>query len=293
MRRTALLLAAALLALPHAGAPAPAPPARRVVSLAPSLTETLFALGAGDALVGVTSFCDYPEAAKAKPKVGGMEDGGVDLERVLSLKPDLVVSIGEGQTRTVDALRRLGLRVEVVPSQTVEDVFSSLRRLGTLVGRDAAAQRLGGDLERRMAAVKNALAAAPGLRRPRVFYEVWDRPLMTATRNTLIGQLIELAGGVNVFGELSGRYIEVSSEALLERNPEVILAPDHHAKRVSLQNLAERPDLAGVEAVKRGRIVILEGDLVSRPGPRIADVLELLARSLHPELFPGRPGDRR
>jgi iron complex transport system substrate-binding protein len=245
----------------------------------------VYALGAGQTLVGVTTVCNYPEAAQKLPEVGGMEDGGVDLEKVLSLKPDLVVAIGLYQGATVEALRRLGLRVEVVPSQTVEDVFAAADRLGTLLGRQAEAKRLTTDIGRRIERVRKATSALPKERRPRVFYQVWDQPLMTATRDTLIGRLIELGGGVNVFGDLSGRYVQVSPEAVLKRDPQVILAPTTHSSRVDPKNLAKRPGLAGVTAVRTGRVHVLDGDLVSRAGPRVAEALELVARAVHPELF--------
>ena len=246
----------------------------------------VFALGAGNALVGDTTYCDFPEAARRRPKVGAMEDGSIDLERVLALKPDLVVAIGEGQQTSVDSLRRLGLRVEVVPSQTYDDVFDAITRMGRLLGREAEAKRLMAELERRIERIRRAVAPLPSERRPRVFYQVWDRPLMTATRNTLIGRLIELAGGVNIFADLSGRFVQVSPEAVLERNPQAIVAPDHHAARVDLRRLTQLPGFSHLEAVQRGHILILDGNLVSRAGPRIADALELLAHALHPDLFP-------
>lgn len=274
-----------LVILLFAAHSAAAAPPKRVVSLAPSLTEMVYALGAGPTLVGVTTVCNYPEAARKVPRIGGMEDGGVDLEKVLSLKPDLVVAIGLYQSSTVEALRRLGLRVEVVPSQTVEDVFVAVTRLGVLLGREAEAKRLNADMRQRIDRVRKATAALPKERRPRVFYQVWDKPLMTATRDTLIGRLIELGGGVNVFGDLSGRYVQVSPEAVLERDPQVILAPTTHASRVDAKVLAKTPGLAGVTAVRTGRVHVLDGDLVSRTGPRIAEALELVARALHPELF--------
>ena len=263
-------------------------PPRRVVSLAPSLTELVFALGAGASLVGVTTYCDYPAAARRLPRVGGIEDGSIGLERVVRLRPDLVVAIGEGQADTVEALRRLGLRVEVVECQSIEDVFDSTARMGALLGRQPMAGRLAADLERRMARVGSLIRTVPAARRPRVFYELWDRPLMTATDKTMIGRLIGLAGGINIFGDLAGRYPQVSPEAVLKRDPQLILAPDHHASSVDGRDLAARLGLPDAGAAPRERVLILDGDLVSRAGPRIADALELLARLLHPELFPSR-----
>jgi iron complex transport system substrate-binding protein len=112
--------------------------------------------------------------------------------------------------------------------------------------------------------------------------------MMTASRETLIGRLIEMAGGVNIFADVSSRYPQVSPEAVVARNPDLIVAPNHHASTVDARALARQPGLAGLPAVRRGRVLVLDGDLVSRPGPRIADALELLARTLHPDLFPGR-----
>lgn len=258
----------------------------RVVSLAPSLTELVFALGAGHSLVGVTSVCDYPDAALAIPRVGGMVDGEIDLERILALRPDLVLAIGEGQASTAESLQRLGLRVEVVPSQTLDDVFRAAERIGALLGENAAATRFNAALRRRVDHVRELVGPLPASRRPRVFYEVWDLPLMTATRNTLIGQLIELAGGINVFGDLGGRYVQISPEAVLKNDPQVILAPQFHGQRVEVSALMRRPGLAGVEAVRNGRVVVLDGDVISRVGPRVAQALELVAHALHPELFP-------
>jgi iron complex transport system substrate-binding protein len=282
----AVSLACCLAAIDAAAAaPAPGYP-HRVVSLAPSLTEFIFALGAGDALVGVTQYCDYPAAATALPKIGGVEDGSINLEHVVSLRPQLVVAIGDGQERAVDALRRLGLRVEVVPSQTLSDVFDAALRLGGLLGRQDAARQLVTGLDRRFARLRKAVGALPANRRPRVFFELWDRPLMTATHHTLVGSLIELAGGVNIFGELPGRYPQVSLEAVLMRNPEVLAAPDHHVAAVDPNELLTRLELHGPAPKGVKRVLVLNGDLFSRAGPRIADALEQLAQLLHPELFP-------
>jgi iron complex transport system substrate-binding protein len=271
-----------VLFFPH---PAQAAPPRRVISLAPSLTEMAFALGAGNQLVGVTSYCNYPPAADKLPEVGALADGSFDFERIVSFKPDLVLALDEGQTQTIATLRRLGLRVEVIPAQTVDDIFTGLTRLGRLLGRETAAKRLHADLKRRIDRIRKATAAIPKERRPRVFFEVWDEPLMAGTRRSLAGQLIELAGGVNIFGDLPGRYVQVSPEAVLERNPQVLVAPDTHTTTVDRRSLINRPGLSGIDAARNGRILILDGDLISRAGPRIAEALEMLVEAIHPGLL--------
>ncbi len=284
--RALLLLAIALFVCGQADAAAVP---RRVVSLAPSLTEEVFALGAGDRLVGVTTYCNYPPAAQRVAKVGGGVDGTLDLERVMALKPDIVLAIGDGQQRSLDTFRHLGLRVEIVHSETFDDVFTSLARLGSLLAREEAAKKLSADLSRRVERVRRAVATLPPKARPRVFYEVWDRPLMTASRDTLIGRLIEMAGGVNVFADVTSHYPQVSPEAVVERRPELIVAPDHHASVVDARTLARQPGLASLPAIRNGRILVLDGNLISRPGPRVADALELLAHAFHPDLIPA-PG---
>jgi iron complex transport system substrate-binding protein len=265
--------------------PAQAAVPKRIVSLAPSLTETLFAVGAGGQVVAVTEYCNFPPAVSRVPRIGGLQDGSVDLERIVALRPDLVVTLAVGQGGTVAALRRLGVRVEVVPAETVDDALRAIRRLGALTGHRAEAARLEADLARRIRAVREKVAAVPPERRPRVFFQLWDEPLMTATGDTLAGQLVEMAGGVNVFADLAGRYPQVSPEAVLARDPQVILAPAHHAGAVNPDRLARRPGWDRIDAVRHGRVFVLDGDLVSRPGPRMAEALERVARSLHPERF--------
>jgi len=281
-----LLALPGLPALAGASRAAAAPPPRRVVSLAPSLTEIVFALGAGDRLVGVTQSCDYPAAARGLPRIGGMTDGTIDLERLLARQPDVVLAIGEDQATTVANLRRLGARVEVIESQTVADVFGAVSRVGEILGLREPAGRLRRELEQRVDRVRTAVAGLPAGKRPRVFFEIWDHPLMTASRATLAGQLIELAGGINLFADLSGRYVEVSPETVLQRNPQVILSPDHHGRALSVDNLRRQPGFAQVDAVRHGRVHTFAGDLVSRPGPRIALALELVGHALHPDLVP-------
>ena len=281
---TGAILAAWLSGLSGAAAAATARPAR-IVSLAPSLTEILFAVGAGDAVVGVTRYCDHPQAATTRAQVGGIEDGSIDLERVLALSPNLVLAIGDGQRSTVEALRRFGVRVEVLPGRRLVQVLGTIDRVGELAGRKAAARRLHADLHRRVERVRRAVGGVRAGRRPRVFYQLWDDPLMTGTRRTLIGELIELAGGVNLFADLPGAYPLVSLESVLERDPEVIVAPDHHAAPVSRETVLRRPGLAATSAVRTGRVLMVAGDTISRPGPRIVDALELLAQACHPELM--------
>lgn len=266
----------------------------RIVSLAPSLTETLFAVGAGRRVVAVTDLCDFPPAARGLPKVGGLTSANLHLESVVAARPHLVLSVGLNQEEAVEALRRLGLRVEVVPTDGggLADVVAAVRRVGELTGRAAAGQRLAGELERRLAAVDRALADVPRAARPRVYYEVWDRPLMTAGPHSFLGEIVERAGGANVFGDVRGRWVQVSPEAVLARDPEVILTAARHGGPAGVDDFAARPGWAGITAVADGRVHLLDGNLVSRPGPRVVEALERVAALLHPGRFaPAAPAE--
>lgn len=267
-------------------------PPRRLVSLAPSITEILFAIGAGSDVVGNTTYCNFPEEAQELAKVGGTTAQTIQIERIVALRPDMIFSSGEGQESVVRALKRLGVRVHVVRTKTVDEVLEGILELGGMTGRSEAAERVVGEMRRRMERIREALADLPKESRPRVFYQVWDQPLMTAGNSTFIGQLIELAGGTHLFVDLPQAYPQISPEAVLQRNPEVILAPDHHGSQVLPSSIASRPGWAEIAAVRTGRIYLLPGDLVSRPGPRLVVALEVLAQLLHPDRFPpaSRPG---
>jgi iron complex transport system substrate-binding protein len=140
----------------------------------------------------------------------------------------------------------------------------------------------------RVERVRRAVTGVPAAERPRVFYQVWDRPLMTAGPESFVGELIETAGGRNVFADVGSLYPRVSPEAVIRRDPDVILAPDHHGEPVSAEMLAARPGWEAIRAVRRRRVHTIDGDLVSRPGPRLVQGLEIIARLLHPErLAPG------
>lgn len=258
------------------------------MSLAPSLTEILFALDAGDRLVGATTYCDHPPPARQVPRVGGVTSDTLQIERIVAARPDLVVSIGLDQEEAVATLRRLGLRVEVLPPSSVEDLFTTVGRLGGLTGREAAAEELAGELRHRIDRVRGAVARVPPEERPRVFYQVWDDPLMTAGEGTWLSELIELAGGRNVFADVDALYPQVSPEAVVARDPQVVLAPDTHGEPVGAEELARRPGWSSVSAVQTGRVYAVDGDLVARPGPRIVEALEIFAARLHPDLFPDR-----
>ncbi len=250
---------------------------QRVISLAPNVTEILFALGLESRVVGVTSYCDFPEAAKAKEKVGDTLQP--NLEKIISLKPDLVVvstsSQLENLTRRLD---QLAIPVYVTNSRTVREVAASIRSLGEITGTLERARRIAVEMESRINAV---VRRVNGLPRPRVLYVLQTGPLITAGRNTFINDLINIAGGKSISGDETAEYPQFSRETVVARAPDIIVAPSiHGAELVKESDL--RRDFATTPAIRSNRIVWVTPDLVDRPGPRIVDGLEQLAKGLHP-----------
>jgi iron complex transport system substrate-binding protein len=253
---------------------------QRIISLAPSLTEILFAIGLGDRVIGVTSYCDYPETAKTKEKVG--DTLNPNLERIIALKPDLVVITTSSQLENLTRrLDQLSIPVYVSNPRTVREIVASIRSLGEATGADAQATVLADEMERRIALVEKRVQALPALR---VLYVLQTGPLITAGRKTFINDLINLAGGKSISGEESADYPQFSREAVIARAPEVLIAPASHGEALVKEEDLKR-DFAMTPAIKTNHIVWVNPDWVDRPGPRIVDGLEQLAQGLHRKVY--------
>ncbi len=252
----------------------------RIVSLAPSHTETLFALGLDDEVVGVTEYCNYPPEALEKPKIGGFSK--IDLEKVVGLNPDLILATSIHSELVVPALVERGLKVIVVNPEDIDAVLTRISLVGQVTGRAEAARELVADLEERIAAVE---ARVKGLAiRPRVFWEL-SPDLYTVGPGSFIDDIITRAGGANVASEAQSQWPQLSLEALVLADPEIIILGDH-PYGATAGEVKSRPGWADITAVKRGRIVEVEDDdLVSQPGPRIAEALEFVVQAIHPEGF--------
>ncbi|WP_337177375.1 cobalamin-binding protein [Paludisphaera sp.] len=262
-------------------------PATRVVSLAPSNTEILFAIGAGDAVVGVTNVDDYPPEAKSRTSVGGMSAQTMSLEVLVSLKPDLVLATAGVQGPAIEPLERLGLAVVALDAERPEDVPANIRAVGRMVGAEAKAEEAASAFDARLEAVRSRVAARTGPR-PKVLYLLYDTPLMTVGPATILGRMIEAAGGDNIFADVSQNYPTPSDEEVVLRRPEVVLAtfglmnggdasPDRNRER-----LLNRPGWRSVPAIRDGRVFTLDEDLATRVGPRLVEGLEAMERALAP-----------
>ena len=246
-------------------------PAQRIVSLAPSTTELLFAAGAGAKIVGVVEYSDYPPAAASLPRVGS--SALLDLERILALKPDLIVIWGESNlTAQVAKLRALGLPVFMSEPRDFETIAATLERFGQLAGSSAAAQPAALDFRSRL---KQLTATYAGRAPVRLFYQVWKEPLMTLNDTHLVSDVIRLCGGENIFGKLPALVPRVSVEAVLKADPEVIVAGS--SGEDPRNDWRRFPTLT---AVTRGNLVTLNSDWMSRAGPRILDGAQALCKHL-------------
>ncbi len=265
-------------------------PAARIVSLSPAATEILFAIGAGDRVVGVTEYCDYPEEAMKRPKVGGFSGATVSVERIIALKADLVLVSGEMHGRLVSLLDSVGLRSFALEPRTFAEVYADILTVGSLTGCEAGAAAVVKSMRKRIEAV---MAATVGEPRPSVFWELWYDPLMSAGGPTFVTEAIAAAGGRNSFGDLSERWPLVSFEELLARDPDWILVGSGVGMGVDSSSVGHRPLWSKLRAVRQGRVANIEADLVGRGGPRLADAVEAIARALGTRPLGTRSGGAR
>lgn len=252
----------------------------RIVSFAPSNTEILFALGAGDRVVGVTDFCNYPEEANSRARLGGALNP--NLEKLTALQPDLVLCIA-GMDQFLGKLGELGIPTFVVQPTDLEDVLRSIEVIGRLVGEEGRARDLLADLRGRLERLQEELAAVPADKRVRVFYEVWHDPLMTAGPGSFIHDAITAAGGVNVAADAPKPFCEYSLESVIQKDPQAIVTT--MAESAEALRAKKRPGWEKVSAVREGRILLLDPDLITRPGPRLAEGIEQMARFFYPDLI--------
>jgi len=256
----------------------------RIVSLAPSNTEILFALGLGDRVVGVTQFCDYPQEAQAIEKVGGFMD--LNVEKIVSLAPDLVLAI-EGVPEAVAKLEEVGIAVLVLQPTDLESIYHTIELVGQGAGAEEGARELIASMRQRVEAIT---AKVEGVKeRPRVFYELDAtdpaKPY-TAGPDTWHDQFIGLAGGTNIAGEVDMQWVQFSTEEIISQDPDIIFLGDANFG-VTPEDVAQRPGWEAIKAVRSGAVYPIDDNLISRPGPRVVEGLETLARTIHPELFEG------
>lgn len=281
----------------EAGVPHRLGRATRIVSMAPSITETLYALELGDRVVGVSRFCNYPAEVNEKPRIGGYYDP--NFEAIVALKPDMVVML-QGHEQYQPAFDKLGLATVTVRHTSIEGILDSITSIGNACGATQQAKRISEDIHVRLARIERKTAGRP---RPRVLFSI-DRTLdvrgiedaYIAGHDGHIDRIIELAGGRNAFDQGAARFPQVSCEGILSMNPEVIvdLVPGLSARKLDRQTIrADWDQLPQVEAVRSGRVYVIDDDYAFVPGPRFILLVEKLARLIHPEVDWNRLGEDR
>lgn len=259
---------------------------RRVLALAPSITEMVYSLEAEDTLIGATLYSNYPPAASKLPKVGSYVQ--LDLERIVAMQPDLCLAIKDGNPRhTVDAIKEFGIPVFAIDPRNIEQIMDAFLLLGDLLGASPKAEELVADMQRRLLQVKKKVAASAS--RPRVFFQISEAPIISAGKDSYIDKLISLAGGHNLAGDLAG-YPRFSWENILTMQPEVVLissmsgTPPPEPLNAAWQQWPEIP------AVRNHQLYVVAADLFNRPTLRLFTGLEILAEILHPEVSGERGG---
>ncbi len=252
----------------------------RIVSLSPAITEILFAIGASEQVAGVTRFCDVPAAARKKPDIGGMVHKTVNIEKVLSLQPDLLLGLASSQQETLAEFQKFGIHAHPVLLMSIDDTLRVILEIGDMTGNKKQAVEVVRNIQETFARL-DAVLVKHAANAPKVFYQVWDDPLMSASEKSFLGQLLSRAGALNIFAELEAEYPLVNREQILAANPDVIMAPDHHNKPIDLQHFVANPLMRNIAAVRSKRVYVMDGTLISRPGPRIAEALGSIIKVLY------------
>lgn len=254
---------------------------KRIISLAPAYTEILFALGLGDRVVGVTNFCNKPEEAKSKEKVG--DAFNLNREKIVALKPDLVFVAGTAESAYVKEIEKLGYPVFVSSPATVDDVFSLIEKVGEITGKSKEARRLVDSMKSSLNEITTKVVPSGG-KKASVFVAI-DPDLWTVGPGSFVHDVITRAGAVNVVADAAQPYLQVSMETLLERSPDAILVA---FPKESYHLLESRTGWSSLRAVKEGKVFFIDPDLISRPGPDIVKAIEAVARALYPEAAGGK-----
>ncbi len=254
----------------------------RIVSLSPSSTEILFALGLGEKIVGVTKLCDYPLEAKEKEKIGGIVKP--DIKKILSLSPDLIlVTTNHHQRRIIPKLEEKGLKVFILAPKTLDGIFKDVILVGRITEKERKATEIVSQMKRKLKAITEKTRYIPENQKPRVFWIAWPEPLWTIGEGTFTHDLILKAGGKNISWDIEGCK-PICLDVVIKRNPQIIIASTAHGEPAKWA----KNNLKNTDACKNGRVYTIKTELVDRPGPRIVKGLEVLAKYIHPEIF-GKP----
>ncbi|WP_027339291.1 ABC transporter substrate-binding protein [Halonatronum saccharophilum] len=255
--------------------------AERVVSLAPNITEILYALGVEDRIVGVSEVCDYPEGVEEKARVSHNS-----LESILAQEPDVVIGAGITPKEVINSLEDLGVYVLGFAPESIDQTLGSIERIGVAIGDRQRANELSSQLQKEFKEISSKVEEVVDVEgRVKVFYEVWEDPLYTAGDNTYIDDLIVRAGGENIGAKAQGPWPQYSKEMLLIEDPQVYIATyESSIKGTSVGAIKARKNYSEISAIKDGRIYIFDPNIINRSGPRVIEALRLFVEAIHPQI---------
>jgi len=254
-------------------------PPTRVVSLMPSITEMVFAIGAGDAVIGVTEWCDYPPEARTRAKVG---DFRPNIEAILALEPDLVLAVDAVRNDALETLRRLKIPLFIMNTASLEHVYAHMQTLGRMFRRVPEANAMVHAMRAKVQAIVEKTRSAS---RPRVLYVLYERPFISVARGSFVHQILELAGADNIAKDAGTAWPRLSMEVVMQKDPEILLLPPRDDDESAGSGTEQWTQWSTLTAVKNNRVHFIPRIIVNRPGPRLVQGLAALARLIHPELF--------
>ncbi|MFC1865258.1 ABC transporter substrate-binding protein [Chloroflexota bacterium] len=252
----------------------------KIVSIAPSNTEILFALGLGEKVYGVTDNCDYPQQANEKEKVGGFTE--IDIEKIITMNPDLILAEDMHKYEVIPALERHGFTVVTLVPHNLQEVMDSIELIGSITGTQDEAVQVVADMQKRIEAITDITDGLTEVEKTKVLYILWHEPIMSVGSDTRIHELIEKAGGINIAAVAGEGYPTLQLEEIININPGVIIVDSD----ASLQFILNESRLSEVDAITNNRVYSIDPDITNRPTPRIVEALEIMAELLQPALFP-------
>jgi len=254
---------------------------QRIVSVAPNVTEILFSLGLGTRVVGVSTYCQFPPEAQKKEKIGGYINPS--LEKIIALRPDLVIGAAEGDLKNfVDRLAGLGISVYIINPENVSGVIRSIENIGAVTSTVRGAQQMARTMRVEIETLRKRIQGRP---HPRVLHVLSLDPLISAGKGTFVDDLIRLAGGQNIAEKATARYPRFSMEEIIRQDPQIIILSSMRSQDPMAAERKWWHRWENISAVRLGRIFVLDADLIHRPSPRIVKGLEKMARVIHPEAF--------
>ncbi|MDP3786685.1 MAG: cobalamin-binding protein [Candidatus Omnitrophota bacterium] len=252
----------------------------RIISVTPSATEIACALGLFDNLVGVSTFCDYPQEVKSKEKIGSFSDPSI--EKIISLKPDLVLATGLEQAYTVLKLKKMNINVFIVDPKNFEEFFACVKGIGEICGRQFQSAALIESMRSSIARISEKVDLVKESERPKVYLEIWHDPIMTVGKGSLVDEMIKIAGGINITSDAPRPFSQFSPELIIERNPDVIILGYMNMGVSATGAVSKRLGWQNINAVRYGRVYDdIDSDLLFRPGPRLVRGTEELYKRFY------------